>query len=863
MNELKSYTEYAVSTPTADFVIGFDFNYGEDAVNVTVDDVPATEAGYTVVYLNETTIRLSPSVPSGVVRLQRETDIDQTDHAYRAGAKFIAQTMDENFEQLRHSQQEVRDGFVKLAEDTYEIIDTLNEVGQSAQDAADAAEVAAELANNAAAQVNDKVSYEDFNNKPHNAMLARDAASAHPTSSILDASGETQQQVNYNGGSKWHSRVGGYLENERVILTNGDIVKSTVDGNTNDPNDDMTGWVNANDASLVKYGLQNQAQINARTATPYDHGAIGDGLAHPLSERYATLAAAQAAYPSATSLDEYIDGHAVNVWWRDVCANDRKYATCHGKFLCNTKISNVGINNINNTIKTKRIDFNADIAFKGLTGNGFEIISPRQCEFSGFINIYDVGGVTYTNRNIDNLVYMEDFIHGVFKWKVVAKYAKHLGLMVFSGAGSLSGGYANNNTSDLGDWQFGSCGHRFKHNSFTFTARSDTGSTSSTGQRSVLTLSAPHNLGDLVDSFIRFSGKPYLVTASTANSLTVYPWISENDATGTIEISKGGDFKLDGADSNNIKMSGGSSDCAICAGDEGFYVGVKIQRTNQANDIGLRLGNGVSSSQIGGVYLGLYVELNEFDIVRTSSTVEYPIIIKPIALRLPTCHILTPIDITTRKASANLVTSFVVWDGDKILKQKKGQFYNGVNSSTALNATIGDDSFRVRGNTATITLKDEVDIRRLFGNCDVEFEVFGSASNNGTTGITTIKCDAGYTINNIVGDLVIPSSNSAFKVSARLVNETDWRVYIFYAEKPKGSKVFDWSSLAAATQQSTTVTVTGAVVGNTAVASMDVALNGSSLRAEVTALNTVTVYQFNPTASPVDVASGTLSVKII
>ena len=117
MNELKSYTEYAVSTPTADFVIGFDFNYGEDAVNVTVDNVPASEAGYTVVYLNETTIRLSPSVPSGVVRLQRETDIDTTDNQFTVGAKFTAQTMDANFEQLRHSQQEVRDGFSKLKDD--------------------------------------------------------------------------------------------------------------------------------------------------------------------------------------------------------------------------------------------------------------------------------------------------------------------------------------------------------------------------------------------------------------------------------------------------------------------------------------------------------------------------------------------------------------------------------------------------------------------------------------------------------------------------------------------------------------------------------------------------------------------------
>lgn len=35
-----------------------------------------------------------------------------------------------------------------------------------------------------------------------------------------------------------------YNSGERVVLTNGDIVKSTIDGNTNDPNADMTGWVN-------------------------------------------------------------------------------------------------------------------------------------------------------------------------------------------------------------------------------------------------------------------------------------------------------------------------------------------------------------------------------------------------------------------------------------------------------------------------------------------------------------------------------------------------------------------------------------------------------------------------------------------
>ena len=81
---------------------------------------------------------------------------------------------------------------------------------------------------------------------------------------ILDKSGETQQQVNYNGGSKWYSRVGGYQENERVVLANGDIVKSTIDGNTNDPNVDMTGWVNQTDFTVVS------PEMFGRTGTAND-----------------------------------------------------------------------------------------------------------------------------------------------------------------------------------------------------------------------------------------------------------------------------------------------------------------------------------------------------------------------------------------------------------------------------------------------------------------------------------------------------------------------------------------------------------------------------------------------------------------
>ena len=54
-----------------------------------------------------------------------------------------------------------------------------------------------------------------------------------------------------------------YNSDERVVLTNGDIVKSTINGNANDPNVDMTGWVKTNSSSQIfdDSGLSQQ-EIN-------------------------------------------------------------------------------------------------------------------------------------------------------------------------------------------------------------------------------------------------------------------------------------------------------------------------------------------------------------------------------------------------------------------------------------------------------------------------------------------------------------------------------------------------------------------------------------------------------------------------
>jgi len=78
-----------------------------------------------------------------------------------------------------------------------------------------------------------------------------------------------------------------------------------------------------------------------------------------------------------------------------------------------------------------------------------------------------------------------------------------------------------------------------------------------------------------------------------------------------------------------------------------------------------------------------------------------------------------------------------------------------------------------------------------------------------------------------------------------------------------GSKTYDWSSLSNAAQQATTVTALGARVGDEVIGiSMSTALSGTRLWGEVTADDTVTVYQRNDTGGTVDVASGTLSVAV-
>lgn len=80
-----------------------------------------------------------------------------------------------------------------------------------------------------------------------------------------------------------------------------------------------------------------------------------------------------------------------------------------------------------------------------------------------------------------------------------------------------------------------------------------------------------------------------------------------------------------------------------------------------------------------------------------------------------------------------------------------------------------------------------------------------------------------------------------------------------------GSKTYDWPSIAAKGTATTTVTVTGASIGDGVNYAADMSNGWSGLiaSAEATGSNTVTVSAYNPSGGAIDLDEGTLTVTAV
>lgn len=132
----------------------------------------------------------------------------------------------------------------------------------------------------------------------------------------------------------------------------------------------------------------------------------------------------------------------------------------------------------------------------------------------------------------------------------------------------------------------------------------------------------------------------------------------------------------------------------------------------------------------------------------------------------------------------------------------------------------------------------------------------------GTLNIRFINCTFKSLTAKSLAFLQGQTANATSKlINCQLINVTNTDTITTVEGRVKVT--YDPPSLVTNTQQSTTVTLTGAVVGDTVSVSFSNPLQGTRMWAEVTSTNTVTVYHRNDTGAAVDLASGTLTVKTV
>lgn len=251
-----------------------------------------------------------------------------------------------------------------------------------------------------------------------------------------------------------------------------------------------------------------------------------------------------------------------------------------------------------------------------------------------------------------------------------------------------------------------------------------------------------------------------------------------------------------------------------------------------------------------------------------------------------------------------LVDSFVVESGNIELQSADRYCFIGSNNNAEIsnlktNGKVGDGF--LNPTYKKVTVKSTFDVyvhagintKPIFENCSIEFTgAVGRLTNanysflrdsNVTTGVFLVTSDAVCKIENstVNGKYYLSGyDKGGYKTAINISNNYYWMfngsLYAKLGAVPisdtdgsqivlgrSASTTYDPPSLAIGAQQSSIVDLSGAAVGNTVLVSFSSPLQGTQMWGEVTSANKVTVYHRNGTGSIADVASGTLTVKLI
>lgn len=630
-----------------------------------------------------------------------------------------------------------------------------------------------------------------------------------------------------------------YVVGERVTLTTGEIAQNTVAGNATDPNVDMTGWMFA-DAALNTTKLQRENVSVWDFFTP---------------EEYATFIADPPRYDAAPNIQAFFNY---------ISANDVGTAYCSGQFYIYQPLILGGATGT----KTKEI-----VGFLKVTyyytapeiDTVLTIQTGSNCTWLGFINVAcnSANSLNYANRIVKNGI------------RLGGEYANtHFtidGLFAENGAKEFGVIIDNNTTgSNIGKIRSSRCGCGYATSGYIpslysdFTIDSTVGG--STNQYSILNTVGAPSVTSNIPLMAEINGQLYFVLERPdtlgANKYKVFPTLPSTNSATKLRWVFGGGTYVRGSDASVINIGNiSSSTCSVSLHLAALYPPNITSLTTQGNYCGLILGNSLTAGFVGGSLGEIYCEALELNVVQLPRTgVSFPIL-NNVALNLSKCFNLGNWRSTNDLMSDNYkwgVTTLI--DSNYSSPQKVLSGTSITVDMTSFDTHILSKGTATAARTVNLALPNDHALR-LFQNSTKTVVI--ESPTGVFTGTVTFKPPTGVTINGGTSDLVY-AGITLFMVVAYDANTI---FVIPLGQKNSAEVTYNPQSIAAAgtvgDYVTTTVTLLGAVVGDPVQAAFSQYSSDIEISAAVSSANTVTVKFKNTGASPVDLPSGTLKVKLI
>lgn len=646
------------------------------------------------------------------------------------------------------------------------------------------------------------------------------------------------------GVDYWDEGV--YPLNGEVRLDNGGIVKSTVANNTKNPNLDMTGWVIA-DASL------NSQKLQRENVSVWD---------------FFTKAELSAYKASPTTFDAY---RPIQEFFTYIALNDVGTAYC-SITACVSQGLLMGVQGVHKTLVV-----NGNMQLTAL--NAIDTMIQREIgqdfEWVGFIYLIGhrlAGSPSYTYRLRTCRVGVgssEVYNNARQKWGGLRfMYFQQHGLQVRGATTASQYKYVRANVCGAG--LYNDSRYRFET---TFNNRVDTGTSGSATQRTTITVSelpSADILQDQSQSYIVVNNEPYVITAYdiAASTITVTPWIDLTVTSGTLAYMIGGGVDLRGGDSSAVQFGYvEGTNCGIMFNDCALYTANIGMLMAQANGCGYNVGSEMGAATIGGTLDSMYIEGNHINLMFTSTGTFEKVIGNTYALDL------AKVKVMALRLNTNTYAARTLGNGRLTSSGITYTAYGAPNNAASNVTTIDIFDRRNLGYTYRhnniVFAMPVIDTHKnsLTGLDNTFVKVIGTAASSIPTTVT-FRPASGCTVNGSTSDVVFSGFTTPpqFDIYAH-ISTGNYIVMCKDIQKGVATATYDPPSLPALGTEgdsvTTTVPLTGAVVGNIVQAAFSQYNAGVEINAVVSSANTVTVKFKNTTVAPIDLPSGTLTVKLI